>query len=96
MFSQVQDTPGAGQDEEMEDHWSDRKPNAKFPACAQVARRLLAEVSGCQPGDTIPPERELLARAGEVAAWGQDWPANAADAMKARTALSMVREIGGL
>lgn len=84
------------QNEGVERTWYGREPNPEFPACAQVARKLLAEVYGCQPGDTIPPERELLARAGEVAAWGQDWPAGAADAMKARTALNMVREIGGL
>lgn len=76
--------------------WDGRRPNPQFPACAQVARKLLAEVCGCKPGDRIPPEAELLARAGQVAAWGQEWPADAAGAGKARTALNMVREIGGL
>jgi endonuclease YncB( thermonuclease family) len=80
----------------MESPWHDRKPNAKFPACAQVARKLLAEVYGCKPGDQIPAEAELMARAEQVAAWGQDWPPDPEEAAKARTALSMVREIGGL
>ena len=84
----------------MESYWENRKPNPKFPACAQVARRLLAEVYGCKPGDQIPAEAELMARATQVAVWdkeltlgsGVDW----AEAAKARTALAMVREIGGL
>ena len=82
------------QNERVESTWSGRKPNPRFPACAQVARRLLAEVCGCRPGDQIPPEEELMARAEQAAAWGQDWPADGADAMKARVALNMVREIG--
>lgn len=80
----------------MSESWSGRTPNPKFPACAQVARKLLAEVYGCQPGDQIPAEAVLLARAEEVAAWSTDWPAGAFEAAKARTALNMVREIGGL
>ena len=71
--------------------WEGRKPNPRFPACAQVARKLLAEVHGCRPGGQIPPEDELLRRAADVAA-GDDTSA----AAKAATALSMVREIGGL
>lgn len=54
----------------MTDSWTDRKPNPKFPACAYVARRLLAEVWGCKPGGEIPAEAELLERAREVAAAG--------------------------
>jgi hypothetical protein len=80
----------------MEHTWRDRKPNPKFPACAQVARKLLAEVYGCRAGDQIPAEADLLARAEQVAAWDADWPADAFEAAKARTALNMVREIGGL
>ena len=51
-------------------YWTGREPNPKFPACAQVARKLLAEVYGCQDGDEIPAEADLLARAREVAAAG--------------------------
>jgi len=72
------------------DSWADRKPNAKFPACAQIARRLLAEVSGCQPGDIIPSEDELLSVARAAAA--EDFYTSG----KARVALQMVEEIGGL
>ena len=72
-------------------HWSDRTPRPRFPACAQVARRLLAEVYGCQPGDVIPAEGDLLSRAHRVAAG--DVPG---DPAKAVTALAMVTEIGGL
>lgn len=75
----------------MSGEWGDRKPNPEFPACAQVARRLLAEVWGCGPGDQIPSEADLLRRAAEVRAAG-----STAGAMKAAAALSMVSEIGGL
>jgi hypothetical protein len=81
----------------MENAWSDRKPNPKFPACAKVARRLLAEVYGCVPGDVIPDEIELLARAREVT--GEGRPANNLAVLvdtKAELAVAMVEEIGGL
>jgi hypothetical protein len=67
------------------------KLNQKFPACAQVARRLLAEVYGCKPGDLIPGEDVLLAHARQVTANGET-----ADAMKAVAAVTMVEEIGGI
>jgi hypothetical protein len=84
----------------MEHAWNDRKPNPRFPACAQVARKLLAEVYGCKPGDQIPAEAELMARAEQVAAWDAELTDYADvdifEAAKARTALNMIREIGGL
>jgi hypothetical protein len=84
----------------METPWTDRKPNPEFPACAQVAHKLLAEVYGCKPGDQIPAEAELMARAEQVAAWDAELTDYAGvdifEAAKARTALNMVREIGGL
>jgi hypothetical protein len=69
--------------------------NRRFPACAQVARRLLAEVYGCEPGDLIPGEDELLARARQVidAEWGK---VDTAVVMKANVAAAMVGEIGGI
>jgi hypothetical protein len=65
--------------------------NRKFPACAGRARWILAGVYGCKPGDPIPPEKALLARAAEVAA-GLDTFAVG----EAANALAMVAEIGGL
>lgn len=76
--------------------WADRKPNPRFPACAQVARKLLAEVYGCKPGDLIPGEDVLLAKAEQVAAWDTELVHGFYEAAKARTALNMVKEIGGL
>jgi hypothetical protein len=72
------------------------KLNQKFPACAQVARRLLAEVYGCKPGDLIPGEDVLLAHARQVI---ESWRAeggNAAEGTKADFAITMVKEIGGI
>lgn len=68
---------------------ADVKPalNPKFPACAYAARRMLAEVIGCKPGDVIPGEDELIARATPIAG---------TDDGKAFYALAMVREIGGI
>lgn len=83
----------------MADNWTDRRPNPEFPACAQVARRLLAEVCGCGPGDQIPAKADLLARAREVAGEGdltERFPGDIFEAAKARTALEMLEEIGGL
>ena len=54
----------------MADSWTGRKPNPKFPACAEVARKLLGEIYGLQPGDSYPPEADLLARAREAAMAG--------------------------
>jgi hypothetical protein len=67
----------------------DRHPalNPDFPACAYAARRMLAEVYGCKPGDMIPGEAELIARARQV---------EGSDDGKASYALAMVEEIGGL
>ena len=74
--------------------------NQKFPACAQVARRLLAEVYGCKPGDLIPGEAELLAKAEQVAVRDQELTLGSGvdwfEAAKARTALGMAEEIGGI
>ena len=74
--------------------------NQEFPACAQVARRLLAEVYGCKAGDLIPGEAELLARARQVT----EAAATRTDTglpvrligTKAEMALAMVEEIGGI
>lgn len=76
------------------------KLNRKFPACAQVARRLLAEVYGCTPGDLIPGEDELLTRAREVIAAERE-PREAhvlvvINGSKAQFAVAMVEEIGGI
>jgi hypothetical protein len=71
--------------------WADRRPNQKFPHCAQVARRLLAEVWGCKPGDLIPGEERLIERATQV----RDRTIHG-DADKAFVALAMLEEIGGL
>jgi hypothetical protein len=71
------------------------KPNPRFPACAHVARRLLAEVYGCrETGERIPDHETLIGRARQVAAD----PATefTVDGSKARIALQMVEEIGGL
>lgn len=67
-----------------------RPANPKFPHCAQVARRMLAEVAGCEPGDKIPAEADLL-EAGRLVAAGR----TSADQLKATMALAMLDEIGG-
>jgi hypothetical protein len=70
--------------------------NQGFPACAQIARRLLAEVYGCKPGDPIPGEDELLARARQQVAEAQPGGRIGSADGKAEMALAMVREIGGI
>ena len=71
--------------------------NQQFPACAQAARRLLAEVYGCEPGDLIPGEDVLLARAREVVAAEENGTAIVVlVGSKAQLAVAMVEEIGGI
>jgi hypothetical protein len=75
--------------------------NPKFPACANVARRLLAEVYGCKPGDLIPGEEELLACARQaIAAEREAREARRSPVVlvgdKAQFAVAMVEEIGGI
>ena len=72
--------------------WSERKPNPQFPHCAQVARKMLAEVYGCKPGDEIPPESVLLEAARAAAASERYDLAKDREVM----ALGMLDEIGGL
>lgn len=72
------------------------KLNHGFPACAQVARRLLAEVYGCKPGDPIPGEDELLACARQRVAEERPSGRIGSTDGKAEMALAMVREIGGI
>jgi hypothetical protein len=66
--------------------------NPAFPACAQVARRLLAEVYGCKPGDVIPGEAVLLEAGRRVA----DEPSDRLSQAKAIFAMAMAGEIGGI
>lgn len=79
------------------------KLNQKFPACAQVARRLLAEVYGCQPGDVIPGEAELLQHARGIIETERQKAAARRESShvtlvgsKAVFAVTMVEEIGGI
>jgi hypothetical protein len=74
-----------------EGSWSTRTPNPKFPACAQVARHMLAEACGLKPGDQYPPEDELLRRAREFADGDNGFARD-----RATMALGMLEEIGGL
>lgn len=78
----------------MSGQWSGRARNPKFPHCAEVARRMLAEVAGCKPGDLIPSEAELL----DTAAAVRDGRVQAdfGDRAKADVALAILDEIGGL
>jgi hypothetical protein len=76
----------------MPTEWAARPRNPKFPWCAEVARRMLAEIAGCKPGDEIPPEAELLRVASAVAAKCDD----GVERSKAQAALAMLGEIGGL
>jgi hypothetical protein len=71
---------------------SDRKPNQEYPACAQVARRMLAEVYGCKPGDPIPEGEVLISHAMRLVGRVP----GTAISEKAAVALQMVDEIGGL
>lgn len=80
-----------------------RRPelNRRFPACAWIARRLLAEVYGCQPGDLIPGEDELLAHARTVIAAEKEAERTRRGLFrvvggKAQYAVAMVQEIGGI
>ena len=77
----------AGQGSLYDQRMDKPRLNPKFPACAYVARRLLAEVYGCKPGDQIPGEEELVTRAREV---------GESDYGKAGYVLQMVEEIGGI
>lgn len=71
--------------------------NQKFPYCAETALKMICQVYGLRPGDTMPPPDELLDTARRLAALGWDqvrhdwkrWDT-------ARAALAILDEIGGL